>query len=375
VKASLNLTSWIFRYKLFRALGMPGTLPISVTVSVTNMCNSRCKTCFIWKLYHDHPELKGKEFKTWEFEKTFESLGEQVVWATISGGEPYLRSDLPEICEVLCQHCNPSIVNISTNALLSDVIEDETKKILERCEGPTFILNLSLDGVGPRQDEVRGVPGNFQRFLDTYRRLKRLKAEFPSLRVGIHSVVSRYSINDLFDVYEYAKQLDPDSYITEVAEKRTELFTADKDITPSPDAYAKFVNKLSNKIRNDYLHSKKSVSKITQAFRLTYYQIAAQELREHRQIIPCYAGYASCQITPYGDVWPCCILGYDKPIGSLRETDYDFRKIWFSEKADEIRKYIKSENCACPLANAHYTNILCNFRSMLSLLRTMMKRA
>ena len=88
-------------------------------------------------------------------------------------------------------------------------------------------------------------------------------------------------------------------------------------------------------------------------------------LKENRQIIPCYAGYASCQITPFGDVWPCCILGYDQPMGNLRETNYDFVKVWHSSKANEIRKHIKAKNCACPLANAYYTNVLCNFWSLL----------
>ncbi len=108
---------------------------------------------------------------------------------------------------------------------------------------------------------------------------------------------------------------------------------------------------------------------MAQAFRLVYYKFVIQELKEHRQIIPCYAGYASCQITPYGDVWPCCILGYDKSMGNLREVNYAFRKVWFSEKADDIRKYVKGKNCACPLANAYYTNILCSFKSLLTVLR------
>jgi len=344
-------------------------MPINLTVSVTNMCNSRCKTCFIWRLYRDKPELKEKEFETWEFERTFESIGKSVFWATISGGEPYLRPDLPEICVALSEYCKPRIINIPTNSLLPKVIEDKTKEILEGCDCPNLIINLSLDGIGAKHDEIRGVPRNFRLLLETYQRLKCLKEEFPRLQIGVHSVVSRYSIDGLLDVYEFVKQLSADSYITEVAEQRTELFTVGKDIAPDPDQYTKFVSELSKRIRNDFTHYNKSMSRVTQAFRLTYYQIAAKEHEENRQIIPCYAAFASCQITPYGDVWPCCILGYDRPMGNLRETNYDFRKIWFSEKADDVRRYVKSEDCACPLANAHYTNILLNFKELLKVLR------
>ena len=58
----------------------------------------------------------------------------------------------------------------------------------------------------------------------------------------------------------------------------------------------------------------------------------------------------------------CCIKA--QPIGSLREVAYDFRKVWFSDKADKIRESIKKGECHCPLANAAYTNMLLNPKSM-----------
>jgi radical SAM protein with 4Fe4S-binding SPASM domain len=143
----------------------------------------------------------------------------------------------------------------------------------------------------------------------------------------------------------------------------------DEDITPPPSVYAEVLTELSKHIKNDFLHSSKSMGKITQAFRLTYYQIAAKTLKENRQVIPCYAGYASCQITPSGEVWPCCILGYDKPMGNLRDVEYNFKKVWFSREADEIRKYIKHKNCACPLANASYTNMLHDPKTLVKVAR------
>ena len=216
---------------------------MDVVVSVTNMCNSRCKTCFIWKLYREHPELKEKEFKTEEFEKTFQSIGKRVAWVTMSGGEPYLRPDLPKICELIFENNTPGIMNIATNALLPDTIKNQTKRILEDCNDATIIVNISLDGLNSKHDEIRGVKGNFTRFLDTYKRLKALQQEFSNLQIGIHSVVSSFSIDGLLDLYRFIKDLGPDSFITEVAEERTELFTMGKNtITPEPDKYSLFVN-------------------------------------------------------------------------------------------------------------------------------------
>jgi hypothetical protein len=85
-------------------------------------------------------------------------------------------------------------------------------------------------------------------------------------------------------------------------------------------------------------------------------------LRERRQIIPCYAGWASAQIAPDGDVWFCCVRA--EPIGNLRETDYDFRKVWWSERARSLREEVRAGRCDCPLANAAYTNLLLHPRSL-----------
>lgn len=346
-------------------------MPINITVSVTNLCNSHCRTCYIWKLYDGQPGLKEQELKTEEFDRVFSSLGKSIFWATLSGGEPFLRQDLPQICESLSRNCEPSIINIPTNSLVPEAIENKTKMILEKCDCPSLIVNLSLDGLNEEHDKIRDVPGNFEKFDETYQRLRKLKSEFPNLHLGIHSVVSKYSIDKLFDVYDYAKDLGCDSYITEVAENRSELLNKDKDVAPSYSQYAAFVKGLVKRMRHDGYSSGASVPRATRAFRLAYYELAAEVLRKQRQVISCYAGYASCQISAFGDIWPCCILGYDYSMGNIRDSDYDFRKIWLSARAEDVRNYIRRKNCACPLANAHYTNILCNLTSALRVVRNL----
>ncbi|MEF9427124.1 MAG: hypothetical protein L0956_08115 [Candidatus Mariimomonas ferrooxydans] len=51
-------------------------------------------------------------------------------------------------------------------------------------------------------------------------------------------------------------------------------------------------------------------------------------------------------------------------VGNLKEAGYDFRKIWFSERAEKLRNEIKDRNCFCPLANASYTNMLLSPKAM-----------
>jgi len=361
--------AWIFPkiigYKLFRSVNFPKSLPISLTVSVTNQCNSRCKTCNIWKLYSANPQLKNDELRLKEFETIFENIGSPLVWVTLSGGEPYLRPDLVDICRSLYECCNPQILNIPTNGLLSHLIVHKTKEVLNTFQGTSVIVNVSIDEIDKLHDEIRGVPKNFENAMTTYMRLRELREEYENLEVGVHSVVSKFNVNRLLDVYDYVKkELDPDSYICEIAEHRSELFNLKEDIAPDVPSYENAIWNLRQRVKGDYLN-KNGVLKLIQAFRLEYYNLVVGELKQKRQVIPCYAGFASCQISPYGDVWPCCILAYEASMGNLRECEYEFTRIWCSEKADAIRKKIKAGLCYCPMANVHYTNMLCHMPTML----------
>lgn len=360
LKTILREAFRLARYRASRNTDSFAMMPMNVTCSVTNLCNSRCKTCFIWKLYRERPSLKERELKLWEFERIFKSLGTSVVYLTFSGGEPFLRKDLSDICISAYEQCRPRVVTIPTNALLPNIIESELRRILRTCETTVFTVNLSLDGVGRKHDEIRGVRRNFASFMDTFGRLSRLKEEFRNLIVGVHSVLSVYSLDSALEVYEFARRLGPDSYIMEVAEERAELFNQESGVTPPPEDLARVLNKVRERIKRDYLARDGLLGRFIQASRLAYYDVVPRILEKKRQIYPCYAGFASCQITPHGDVWPCCILGYDKPMGNLRDDGYDFRKIWLSQKAEEVRKFVRSGGCSCPLANASYTSMLCS---------------
>jgi MoaA/NifB/PqqE/SkfB family radical SAM enzyme len=218
------------------------------------------------------------------------------------------------------------------------------------------IVNLSLDGVGEKHDIVRGVKGNFERAMRTYAGLKALKGRYKNFTLGVHTVISNFNIDELENIYAFVRDtLQPDSFISEIAEERVELDTVGMGITPPIQKYQPVINKLQAGIRKAEFSG---VSRITQAFRDRYYDIVKRTLVEHRQVIPCLAGVASAQIAPNGDVWTCCIRA--ESVGNLRDYDYDFRTVWSTAKADELRRSIKAGECYCPLANASYTNMLCH---------------
>ena len=84
---------------------------------------------------------------------------------------------------------------------------------------------------------------------------------------------------------------------------------------------------------------------------------AARIVRQRRQSPPCQAGFALTHISPSGELWACCVEA--RSFGNLRQNGYDFRKLYFeSPRGPKIRGRIRRGECACPLANAGYVNIL-----------------
>jgi len=323
---------------------------MNLTLSVTYKCNSRCKTCNVYK-------RTSNELSLGEWRRIFEGIGGTPFWVTISGGEPFLRPDIIEIVTTLYDQCHPAIINIPTNGLLDHRIPEIVEAIARHCKKAQIVVNLSIDEIGERHDVIRGVRKSYTKALATFKRLKGL--DMQNLSIGIHTVISKFNVTRIPEIYQHLRTLDPDSYITEIAEERVELNTIGSGITPMFEDYANAVDFLTKELKKDNFSR---VGKITRAFRLGYYKMVKQVLKEHRQIIPCYAGFASAQIAPDGDVWMCCIKA--EPVGNLRDINYDFKYVWFSEKAKKLRKNIKSGECYCPLANASYTNMLHNLKSL-----------
>jgi len=344
-------------YWSFRRSGWPVQLPLNVVISASYRCNSRCLTCNVWRAGQAGTCQGGQEeaagdLSLEELDCIFRSLGHGPYYLTFSGGEPFLRQDLVEIVSSAYRHCQPAAITIPTNGLLPDRVPGYVEAILRNAPRAQVIINLSLDGLGEEHDRIRGVPGNWDRAMRTLQGLRALQRT-PNFVLGIHTVVSRFNVERLPEIARGLMALEPDSYITEVAEERVELGTMGAEITPSAEQYAAAARFLIDEAE---AHGATGFARITQGFRVRYYALAARILAERRQVIPCYAGWASAHIAPNGDVWTCCTRA--EPIGNLRVAGYDFGRVWTSPRAWQLRQSIRGGECACPMANASYTNML-----------------
>lgn len=335
-------------YWSFYRYGFPKLLPFSLVISISFRCNSKCRTCDVWRKPNDDLSLA-------EWTKVFQKIGRGPIYLTFTGGEPFLRKDLPELVSAAYQHCRPEYITIPTNGILTPRILTGVKQICENAPRSQIGINLSLDGLGTEHDDIRLVPGNWERSMQTWVALKDLQKTYKNLVLSIHTVISKFNRERFREIYTGLQALTPDSYITEVAEERVELDTIGLDITPLAKDYAPIADFLSDRAHEAPV---RGFAKFTQSFRARYYQLAKRTLLEQRQIIPCFAGWASGHIAPNGNVWSCCIRA--EPVGNLRETDYDLRPIWFEKigTMHTLRASIAAGECACPMANASYANML-----------------
>jgi MoaA/NifB/PqqE/SkfB family radical SAM enzyme len=343
-----------------------GAHPITLTFSVTARCQSRCLTCHIGECFQRHELRHRPDLNLGEIEKIFQSLG-PVYFFNISGGEPFLRSDLPQIVELAVKYLRPAIVHIPTNALAPKRIEDLCRQILEgnRRAGSGIPLTVkpSIDGIGRLHDYIRGVPGNFNKLEETLVRLKILAEEFPELHVELGTVVSKYNVEHLPQIEEYVHSVGIESYRHEVAEERHEFFNVGEAIAPSADLYEKLLEHFTQGIL-DHLPEKRPLTRTTETLRLVYYELALQILKRRTQVIPCFGGISNLHLNFDGELWPCCVLAYSKPLGRLRELDYDIQRAIRSPSAKQVLEFIRLKGCYCPLANQWYSNILLHSRTL-----------
>jgi len=361
--AELGYLNQVARYNLAYHFKIGKVLPDNITISITRACRSACLTCDCGFDTRRGLVNVNEELSLDEWLQIIDKIDWQLALLTISGGEPMLSPNLEAVALAFAEQTSVDFVTIPTNALMPDLVLSKVERILEKSRGATrWHINVSVDGIGEVHDHVRGVEGNFEKCLKTIDGLMALRNRFPNLRVGVHTVVSNYTVNSVEETVNYFKRMKIDNHIAEIAEEREELGTIGRPITPIKD-YARLTPILKQALEN------REEDKIRRSLRRSYYDLVGEWVREpKRQHVPCMAGVASCHITEKGYLTSCCTRWVAKGlIGNLREANYDIKRLWFTETAEDLRRRIKNQECACPLASAAYSSMLASPKSLLKI--------
>lgn len=183
-----------------KAIGKP-LKPRWLWFGLTDKCNSHCAQCSIWRNEPTPDPLTPGEIET----ALKDPLFSDVECIINSGGEITLRPDLKEIMQAEHAALPGALIQLSTNGLLPDKMLDAVRFGLSR--GMRLAVGTSIDGVGRCHDEVRGVPGNFEKVTYLLTELAKLRETNPGLSVSFGFTLMDRTLPNLKAVEEYAEKM------------------------------------------------------------------------------------------------------------------------------------------------------------------------
>ena len=333
-----------------------------LTHFVTSACDARCANCFY------RVNTPSRELSLDEIGRVAQSLG-ALRFLLISGGEPFLRNDLPEIVERYFRLTSCANVSIPTNGLRTAEILPAVRRICGISPALSVGLSVSLDGFGALHDRLRGVPGVYAAALRTLRGAKGLRAEFPNLSVGVISTLTGENQGELERFAEFIfTDFSPDSHTLNLWRG------AGPGARPAGvnlETYLALNRKLSalyaGRSPRGGLFSLRGYTRLLRdglsRLRCGYIE---RVWREGRFIMDCHAGDREAVLAEDGRVFPCELM-FDRPLGNVRDFDCDLTRLLRGAAAREFVAWRRDKKCCC----THE----CNTRTLLLLHRPSLLRA
>jgi len=296
-------------------------LPTDAIIAVTYKCNSKCVMCDIWK----KPVCEEIE------PQLYNRLPSSLKFVNISGGEPFLRKNLPDIIAILSETCNKPRIGISTNGLLTERIKEDMETILSNGI-KNVSVNVSIHGIGEFHNSVEGIKDAFNKAIKTLHILKEIGVK----DLGIAYTATNYNIDQLSKVIKLAKELDVQYTFCGVAHSSELMFKSNNE----PIVDLEELRDQLEKITKDHLRSFYPKDWFRAYIDSGNYYYAKTGKRK----IQCGAGADFFFMTPNGDIHPDNVLDWN--FGNIKNQTFD--EIWHSEKANEFRNKININNCPNP---------------------------
>ncbi len=166
--------------------------PLAASIELTCACNLRCRHCYI-----NDPSTRSRDLSLDQIESIFTDLARhEVLFLVLTGGEPLLRPDFPELYRLARQL--GFIVIIFTNATL--VSPSLAKTLLEY---PPRRIEVSIYGhTRETYERVTGIPGSFDRFQQGLALLLN-----NGLSVELKTVVMQANRHELMAMRDWATEL------------------------------------------------------------------------------------------------------------------------------------------------------------------------
>lgn len=355
-------------------------LPNEISFKITTRCTFRCKHCYLWNNNGYYRQFNTKEttqdIELEIFNKVLSETRESNSSIRISGGEPLVHHNFPELITMLAKFNRK--ITLFTNGFLLNKHIDQILKISRNLN-----IVISLDGMTSEHENIRGkntfvkVIKNIQLLID----LKR-QGQYHG-RITINSFISNDLIPNISEFIEFICQLDIDKFflnfpwfLDKVDVNKMDIFYKDNfsqicnKTLPGSPSWHTFTYQLTSENLRNALIILKSYKKIiiNNGVRINpfseYTKIVDEENFKNKLFnqIPifCTAISNSMIIQPDGMVSACTAFP-EIELGLISKRSV--KEIWNSEKFNSIRKIINNsllpgKACSkCPYLSSNFYNL------------------
>jgi len=320
--------------------------PYKLTFAITYRCNSRCKTCGIWR------KKSGNELRLDEIKK-FAKKSDFFSWFNLTGGEPFLRKDIVGIAQAFLENSsNFYLFNTTSNGYTPDIIAKRVEEILS-LKIPRCIVGISLDGYKELHERIRGVKGSWDKAIKSFKLLKALSKEHKNFQTFFGYTISPINIGEFKKTYlsvkEVIPEIEPKDFHVNLLHT-SEHYFSNIDNKFNLKSSAREVVKELGLIESMRKNGSINPAIFTQNFlEKNYVKFSKPFIKNNRTPLACKVLQTSIFLDPYGNVFPCTI--FNKLLGNIRNSRYELKKIIETEDAKALRKEIlelKCPNCWTP---------------------------
>jgi Fe-coproporphyrin III synthase len=324
----------------------------TVVFFVTSICNEKCRHCFYWEELNQRGDLTLQQIR--KISETMPLITD--LW--LSGGEPFMRKDLPEILEMFYQNNQIKWVNLPTNGLFKERAHHWLDQVLSRCPDLHIDLNISVDGFEQTHERIRGVPGCYNKTLDTLRSLPPLVEKYRrQLRVNMNTCLNGDNVDELIEFMKFVyHELPVDGQYLQLIRGNP----LDPSMKLIPLGKLKEVYEFARLLYEKYAEKlfeasgfvTRGVAKAFYAGTLALHNKIqfANYLQSTKWPMSCTAGETFCVIDYNGDIRACELRG---KLANLRDYEYDFSRFWEDQLRQRELRQIVCDQCWC----THVCNI------------------
>lgn len=247
--------------------------------------------CYIWK----NPTDPDYEIDL----KTLEKLPSGFDHLNVTGGEPTLRNDLGEICDLL--YPKTKKLEINSNGLHIDRLLPIVKKY------PDMKIRLSVEGFENTNDSIRGEKGGYAKKVEGMNKL----IEAGGCDLGFATTFQDENIDEIIDMFKFTQKLN----IELATSALHNGFQFHKN-----DNYIYNRLKIGKKIEGLITEMLKTWN-LKNWFRAYLNLGLIAKVLGHDRLIPCTAGSDFIFLDPWGDVYACNVRN-DLLMGNLHKQTW-----------------------------------------------------